>query len=165
MESTINLNGREFTKEQIKNILQSRMVIEKPGKYQVKVNQISEYTPEGGATRFIVNLQATTKFHVARAIDALKKEEYQDALNSNLTATVFVNDGATSTYLPSKGEIVNVIVSEMINKAGEKILVVNSIMELPSVAAVSAKGLFDDAFKSTDELAAIAKEAKLQTTK
>ena len=160
MESTINLNGKEFTKEQIKNILSSRMVIEKPGKYQVKVSQVTEYTPEGGTPRFIVNLTATTKFHVGRAIEALKAEDYQAALNTNLTATVFVNDGVPSTYLPSKGETVNIIVSEMLNKQNEKILVVNSIMELPVVSANTAKGLFDSVFEGTDELKEIATEAK-----
>jgi len=162
MESTIEVNGRSFTKEQIKNILSSRIVIEKPGKYQVKVSQVTEYTPEEGSPRFIVNLQATTKYHIGRAIEALKAEDYQAALNTNITATVFNNDGKASTYLPAKGETVNVIVSEMVNKQNEKILVVNSIMELPVVAAISAKGMFDDAFESVDELAAIAKEAKLQ---
>lgn len=163
--NTIELNGRTFEMDQVKNILSSRIVIEKPGKYQVKVTQVTEYSPEEGTKRFIVNLQATTKFHIAKAIEAIKAEDYQTALNAHLTATVFENDGKPSTYLPAKGETVNIIVSEMMNKQNEKILVVNSITELPVVAAVSAKGLFDSAFKSTDELAAIAKEAKLQTVK
>lgn len=160
MEKTIKLGQREFTMEQIKNILSSRKLIEKPGKYQVKVSQVTEYTPEDGTPRSIINLQATTRYHVGVALEALKTGEYQKALNTNLTATVFYNEGVASSYVPTNGEIVNVIVSEITNKNGEQILVVSSMHELPVINAKSTKDLFAVAFK--DELDVIAEEAKVE---
>jgi len=162
MENVIEVNGRTFTKESIINILESRVVIEKPGKYQVKARQITPYTPEGKSQRFIVNLQATTPFMVNRTLEAVKKGDFQTALNQNLTATVFENEGKHSTYLPQPGEEVSIIVKNHVNKQGETMLIVDSIVALATIEAKSAKGLFASAFEVKSDLDAIAEEAKLE---
>jgi hypothetical protein len=160
MENQVEVQGRTFEKEQVKRILSSRMLITKPGKYQLKVTQTPYFYEEG--KRYIINLGATTLYYVGVAKNALNEGNYQAALNAQLTGTVFVSDeGEVQGYLPQKGELVNVMITNHINKNNETILVVDSIAEVPVAEAKKAEGLFDDFFnEDTNDMSEAAKQAE-----
>jgi hypothetical protein len=160
MENSIELNGRTFTKEQIKSILSSRKVINAPGKYQVKARQVTFWQPEDGPARYIINLQATTPYYIGVAKEAIKDEDYQKALNTNMTYTVFVNEGGNSGYLPSSGEDVHIVVSNHTTKDGERALIVSSLNAMPLSEANDASNAFDSLFEEADDFTKVNKKVK-----
>jgi hypothetical protein len=166
MEKTIKLtnsNGdvTEMQLERYKAILNSRKLVQSEGKFNLVARQQNDWTDEEDRKRTIVNFQAVTPWHVERAKALIKEGKYQEALNQNITATVFYNeDGTPSTYLPAEGEMVKVLVHKIINKQGDPMLAVQSILEISTseTGAVS----FDDFFADSDgdEFKDLKEEAK-----
>ena len=178
MERKIFLLGKGGTKvafdeKQVAKIIQSRALINEPGKYQIIARQISEYTTENYKTK-IVNLQAHTVYGRDLAFKYAKEaiatedidaasELWQKAMNTNLTANIFIGeDGSTRGYLPKNGESVNIIVDYFTTKEGEQALgvVANGIFELPIKKVVSTGSIFTDLFSDTKDLDEINNTAK-----
>lgn len=176
-------SSREFTEDQLINILESRPCITKPGKFQVNVSRVHTYQPVDESTgemktkRSLVNIQACTEYGKNQALKfakaALKSpdpekaaELWQEAMNTNIVSTVFHNEGgSTSTYLPVEGEEVFIMAKNHVNKQGETMLVFNKITPMPVEETMSLKGSFqsllqEDDDDDTNELKKIAAEAK-----
>ncbi len=155
MNKVIEVNGTEMTMDQIKGIILSRILVDKPGKYQCKVTQVGFYNPseygEEGNPRHIVNLSITTPYWVDLTKKALKEEDYEVALNSNLTRGVFLReDGSVRGYLPGAGDFVYAMVDYRQTEDGENALSVLSISAIPVTASKSLAGVFDDFFPADE---------------
>jgi hypothetical protein len=134
-------------KQLAKQILNSRIFVDTPGKYAVKVTNVTPYTREDGTETHIVSVNAMTQYQKTQAIAALKVEDYDAATNTNMSGSVLDRQ-----YCPSKGEIVHMNVQEIVNNDGVRILVVQSFSEIPVKTATKTN--FDDFF--TDEVPASA---------
>jgi hypothetical protein len=96
-------------------------MITSTGKYELEVSQdVSSYQNERGQR--IVNLKAVTSEMKYKAFDLLRAGELQKAANVGLSFNVWPGG-----FIPSKGEVVNVQVTEYTNKQGVKSLVVKSL--------------------------------------
>lgn len=124
-------------KQQAKQILSNRVLIPSEGKYTVKVTGTSPFMRGEQATT-IVNFAAMTPWQVNKAKEKFNSGNFQEATNTNLTASQLPGQ-----YVPAKGETVDIEVSEIENNDGVKILVVSGIV--PRVAQkASAITAFDD---------------------
>ena len=125
----ITTNARTLTEDQVFGILSSRAQISKPGTYDLRVNQITEYHDAVRGTRFIVNLAAMSTYGKAQAMESMFDGDFVAALNTNLTANLRPSD-----YRPKKGEIVKVKVDLVPLKSipGEFGLLVTNLSEIQS---------------------------------
>lgn len=119
-------------------ILNSRAVIAAPGKYTVKVTSTTPFIREGVATT-IVNFAAMTAYQLSKAQEHFAAGEYDEACNLNMSASQL-----QGRYVPSKGEVVDVEVTEITNKEDINILVVDSIVPRQATVAARAKFSFDE---------------------
>ncbi len=147
-ERKIKIGEREFTMTQLNNIMKRRKVIaDGETKIKVKVTQVTPFTPEGERQRFIVNLAAMTPYHYNQAVKFVKEEEYQKALNQNLTFTIFTNeDGGVSNYIPKKGENVMVESGWIVNKDGDDIIVIDTLSRIEATVAKSVDQMYGNVF-------------------
>lgn len=122
-----------------KQILNSRILISAPGKYRVKVTNVTPYVRENGQSTDIVSVNAMTPYAQAQAIAALKEKDYDAACNTNMSGSVLDRQ-----YCPSKGEFVYMNVDAIPNKDGVEILVVQSFTEIP--VSTTTKANFDAYF-------------------
>lgn len=154
----------EFTPERYVGLLNSRVLVKETGKkYQVTVRQISNWTDPEGRERLIVNLQAKTQYHHDMSLKLTKEGDYQKAINQHLTVTLFKQpNGGWNMYAPKSGEVVNIILGEIVNKQGEKMLTVTSMTEIANASATKTNISVNDLF--ADELSEI-KEAEKEFTK
>lgn len=153
---SFKLNIMSVNKQLAKQILNSRIFVDTPGKYAVKVTNVTPYTREDGTPTHIVSVNAMTNYQRDQAIAALKLEDYDAATNTNMSGSVLDRQ-----YCPSKGEIVHMNVQEIINNDGIKILVVQSFSEIPVKAATKTN--FDSFF--TDEVPATIETAEVKDEK
>ena len=103
-------------------ILNSRASIVKPGKYRVKVSNCGDYHKElanGQQVVAIANFAAMTPYQKGKAIDAIKADDLNGALNNNLSLSIRDSD-----YRPAKGERVDIDVDYVTTKDGEQALLV-----------------------------------------
>ena len=121
----------EITQAVALNILNSRSLITEAGKYRVKVTSASPFTREDGTQTTIVNFAAMTQFHAQKAIKAYKEGNYEDAVNGTSITASQLN----GQYVPSKGETVDIMVEDFVNKDNINILVVSSIIPIKAVTA------------------------------
>lgn len=94
-----------------KSIIKSRRMINTPGKYRVKVTACTPYHKDLANDQkqvAIINVNAMTGHHVSTAKALFSQGEYQQAVNQNLSASVRESD-----YLPSKGEIIDIVVDHI----------------------------------------------------
>lgn len=128
----------DFTKEQALSILNSRKVIRKNGKYQVKVTSVHSFED-----KYIVNVAAMNLYGANKAKELLTSEEYQEACNTNLSFNVF--EGQES---PLKGEFINIMVDDVKLKDGStgKLIVGWSPIAVSEAETFS----FDDVEESSD---------------
>lgn len=130
----------EITRENALSILQSRSVITEAGKYTVKCTNTTPYTRGGGQQTTIVNFAAMTNYHADLAKKAFKAGDYDEAINStSITASQLQGQ-----YVPSKGETVDIEVGEHVNKNGDTILVVTSIVARKAVQAKKFSMVLDE---------------------
>jgi hypothetical protein len=121
-------------------IINSRKLIAQPAVVQLKCTSI---TPFDG--KFIANFNAMTGYHVDEAKKHLANGEYQEAVNQSLSASLRATD-----YLPSKGEVVKVIVEEITTGNGIKGLFVTSVSELKA-ATIGKVSILDEAVPATQD--------------
>lgn len=121
------MNKPVMTKESAVQILNSRKLISKEGKFTVKVTSAAPFLREnndGSKTPVtIVNFAAMTQYQLSQAQELFKTGDYQGATNLNMSASQL-----SGQFVPLKGEIVDVEVGTIQNKEGINILVVTSIV-------------------------------------
>lgn len=144
-------------KSNAKQILESRSVISKTGKFTLRVTNVTyghqRLNKDGSTTTVdIVNFNAMTAFQAQQAVEAFKQGEYEEATRRSLSTSLL-----NGMYVPTKGEIVDVEIEEIYSdKAEANILVVQSVIKRQ---AESTSKFSLDALE--EEVEAPAKEAKL----
>lgn len=122
-----------MNKENAIQIFNSRKLITVPGKYNLKVTSTTPHQREDGTLVNIVNYAAMTPFHLGEARRLLKEEQFQEATNQAITSSQRIQND----YLPSKGELVDVVIDTITNKAGIEILAVVSVTPMKTSKATS----------------------------
>lgn len=123
----------EYEIEDVVRMLNSRSILSEEGKYKLKVTSINRLTEpqdrgNGNVVTHIANFNAMNTYHQGEAMAAIDAGDFTKALNQNLSLGL----RAGKDYLPTKGEIVDVLVSEVEVKAGGTALLANSILEIKS---------------------------------
>lgn len=124
-------------------ILNSRVLISTVGKFTVKVTGTQPFMREDGTAVTIINFAAMTQYQLGESKKAFAAGDYDAAANFNLSSSQL-----SGRYVPAKGEIVDVEISEIENKQGVNILVVDSIV--PRQAIKAARISFSDEDDTTD---------------
>lgn len=112
-------------------ILQSRVLVAEPGKYTVKCTSTNLFTDESG-TRTIVNFNVMTPYQAELATKAFKEGNYEGATGKGTSLSTSQLQGQ---FVPQKGEVVDIEVSNHVNKEGITILVVSSIVPRKAIQA------------------------------
>lgn len=154
---------RIATFEDLMAILKNRIQIAKAGKYRLKVTSASPYH-DNGEDKVICNFNAMTTAHItgweivddegtvtkAKSIQELVEEgNFDDAANRNLSSGQRVG----RDYVPSKGEIVDVMVEKTTTKSGVTGLFVSSVTPVPVEASskVNLENMFKDVAPNKEE--------------
>lgn len=125
---------------QAKQILQSRVVIAVAGKYTVKCTSANPFIREDGTAVTIVNFNAMTPFQASKAKEAYRSGDFDAAVGKGTSLSTSQLSGQ---YVPSKGEIIDIEVSDYHSeKVDADILVVSSIV--PRKATKAAAFNLDD---------------------
>lgn len=135
-------NSSTITAKQAVQFIQSRTMVQGPGKYNLQV--INEPTAFEG--RLIVNLKAQTPSGLAKAKEHLRNNEYSEAANTNLSTSVF----ADAAYIPAKGDHVSCMVDYVEARDGSQVLGVVSLSEIKARSA-SKVSLGDEFANLLDE--------------
>lgn len=162
MNKVIVIGNSSFTVRQIINIIKSRTPIIGAIKTEVEVSQVTPYRRPNGSLSYIVNLKAMTAYHAEQAKEKLQEEDYQGALNQNVTYTIFCNENdKPSGYLPQARESVIVDFGYHINKNGEKMIVAkNLISKKVEEVSGTVESVFGEFFPAVQtELGKINEEA------
>lgn len=128
-------------------IIQSREFIASPCASVLKCTNVTFY--EG---KFIANFAAMTPYLVEKAItimDATPDDgDFQAATNTSLSASLRPTD-----FIPSKGEMVKVVVSEVTTNNGVTGLFVTNVSELKAVktSKVSLKPQASESFSKIED--------------
>lgn len=125
-------------KENAIQILNSRKLLTKPGKFQVKVTNVTPWErPENGMLTNIVSYAAMTPYQLTQARVLMAEGYFQAATNQNLASSQRMGQDFT----PRKGELVNIVVDYIATKADPNVkalLVVNcSPIEVESAINVN----------------------------
>lgn len=129
-----------LTKSEAKQILESRVLVPRPGKFTVKVTNVTyghQRSNKDGSTSVvdIVNFAAMTPYQAQQAREKFIAGEFDEAANNSLSTSLL-----SGQFVPSKGEIVDVEISEMYSEnVKENILVVSSIVPRRAEKASSFK--------------------------
>lgn len=120
-------------------ILNSRKLVNKVGKFTLKVTSTNPFLRPDGTAVTIVNFAAMTAYQLGKAKELFAAGEYQEATNLNLSASQL-----SGRYVPAKGEIVDVEITEIENKEGINILVVDTIVPRQAERATAISFSMDD---------------------
>ena len=129
----------DYTVEQAEKMLNARPEIADNfvGKVTgVTVVSVAEITDDNGRDKVIINLNLSTGYQLDNAFVALDKKDVQGALNSNMSCSYLL---PTSKFIPSKGEIVDVIVTQAPRKDGGTFAKATAVVEMRAIAATSRK--------------------------
>ena len=130
---------QSMTRKSAATILNSRKLVNKPGKFTLKVTSAANFirsNKDGSKTPVtIVNFAAMTPYQLGQAQEHFKAGDFQEATNLNLSASQLAGQ-----YVPAKGEIVDVEVDTIQNNEGIDILVVSSIVPRQAEKAASITG-------------------------
>lgn len=129
----------DYTVEQAENILNARPEVGNTfsGKVTgIRVNSVQEITDANGYDKVIINLNMSTSYQLDRAFEQLAEGDVQGALNSGMSASFLL---PTSRYVPSKGEIVDVMIEQAPRKDGGTFAKPTSIIEMKAVELKSRK--------------------------
>ena len=138
----------ELTRENAIKAFAKRSVITTPGRYRLSVINANYSTEVGGTANIanlkqnqvgIVNFSAMTPYHMKAAKAALDAGELQQALNSCMSATVFMESSH-----PEKGDICDVDVDYITTKDGEQALVAKSWKIVPAIVASKVSASYFD---------------------
>lgn len=114
-------------------ILKSRVLIPSAGKYTVKTTSVNPFMREDGTMVTIVNFNALTPYQADLAKKAFIAGDYESAVGKGTSLSTSQLNGQ---YVPVKGEIVDIEVSEIYSEnVGANILVVTSIVPRKAVQA------------------------------
>jgi hypothetical protein len=138
-------------KDSALQILNSRKLISVPGKYTLKVTSATPFIREDNTVVNITNYAAMTPYQLQQARELFKAGDYQKATNQALSSSQRI----ANDYLPAKGEHVEVLVDEIVNKEGITILAV------VSVTAIKTSKAGNVSFEEVEETVAAAEEAPL----
>ncbi len=129
------MEAQVLTAEQAIQILNSRKLIPAiDGYYAVKVTSVTPFEE-----RFIANFNAMTDYHFSEAKRLLLEGEIDEAVNQNLSVSLRATD-----YIPSKGEILEVYVSEITTKNGVTGRFVTAIKEVKAKATSKVSFSLED---------------------
>lgn len=143
-------------KQSAKQILQSRSVISKVGKYTVKVTSVTNghVRESDGRVIDIVNFNCMTGYQASQALASFKAGEYEEATARTAMSTSVLD----RQYCPLKGEIVDIEVGEIYSeKAESNILVVTSIVPRQAEAPKKFSLDFEDDADEQEEAPAESK--------
>lgn len=148
-------------KQQAKQILTSRKLVAGEGKTTLKVTNVNPFMRQlkdgsGSQLVHIVNFAAMTGYQFDKALALFKEGKYQEATNTNLSASQL-----SGQYVPSKGEIVDVEVTTVKNNDGIDILTISNITPRKAVesAKISASAFDDEETEETTSAENIAEVA------
>lgn len=112
-------------KENAIQILNSRKLLTKPGKFQVKVTNITPFErPGSGLLTNIVSYAAMTPFQLGEARRLFSEGDYQGATNQHLASSQRMG----LDFTPTKGDLVNIVLDYIPTKGDptvKALLVVN----------------------------------------
>jgi hypothetical protein len=97
----------------VENLFSSREFIQGSSKKRVKVTGVTLYKDA-----YICNLAAYSQAHLDKATDLIEEGKFQEAANKQFT----INSRVNKDYLPSKGEIIEVVFGYLPNKEGVQTL-------------------------------------------
>lgn len=138
MENSTN----KLTLESAIQIINSRKLIPNvDGYYAVKVGNVTPFED-----RFIANFDAMSPYHLEEAKTYLKNGEFDKATNFRFTASLRVKD-----YIPSKGEILEIYISEVTTKKGITGRFVTAIKEIKAKNGASIQLSLEDIMSSIGE--------------
>lgn len=148
-------------KENAINILKSRKMISKEGKYTLKVTSVTPFhrsNEQGSDQVAIANFNGMAPYHVEAAQTLFAQGDYQEAVNQNLSASIRETD-----YLPSKGEVVDVIVEQITTNNGVTGLFVTSVIPKKAETAPSLNILsfLEESGESVNILENVKEEKKI----
>jgi hypothetical protein len=147
MENSTN----KLTVEAAIQIINSRKLIPNvDGYYAVKVGNVTPFED-----RFIANFDAMSPYHLNEAKTHLKNGEIDKAANFRFTASLRVKD-----YLPSKGEILEIYVSEVTTKKGITGRFVTAIKEIKAKNGASIQLSLEDIMSSIEETQKVSETKK-----
>lgn len=150
-----NLTNK-LTVEAAIQIINSRKLIPNiDGYYAVKVGNITPFED-----RFIANFDAMSPYHLDEVKTHLKAGEIDKSTNFRFTASLRAKD-----YLPSKGEILEIYVSEVTTKKGITGRFVTAIKEIKAKNGASIQLSLEDIMSSiekTEEAPKIKSEVALE---
>lgn len=132
-------------------ILNSRKLVNKVGKITLKCTSTNPFMREDGTATTIVNFNGMTEYQLNKAKELFEAGEYQEATNLNMSASQL-----SGRFVPSKGEIVDVEITEINNKDGIKILVVDSIIPRKAEAAPRINFFTEEENEEVEEATAVA---------
>jgi hypothetical protein len=138
----------DVSKEVALRILKSRTIVGAAGKYQVKITSVQPYED-----KHIVNVNAMNLYQANEARALLGKEDYQGAINQNLSFNVL----STSERMPVRGEEIYIVTNNVTLKSGEVALLISSWSAMP-VSQGSSFNFEADAKEIAKELAAAEQE-------
>ena len=121
----------------VTNIVESRIFISAPGKYQIKVRSVNDLKDLTGK---MVSLQAFTPSLAQLIKEDLAGDDYGKALDRMMLHRIWT--GSTAKFVPQAGETVNIVVSYVTNKQGDQVLGITELTAIPVSIAKSAKGMF-----------------------
>jgi hypothetical protein len=128
-------------------ILNSRVFVNKPGTFRMKVTSVQ--LVDG---KYIVNVNAITPYHKEVIDEAIAKGDLDAACNSHLSANVFIN----ASFVPAKGQTVLAEVDQITTKNGVNGLFIMSVAPVPVEATIKAQfDLSSIADDTTEEPVAI----------
>lgn len=142
-------------KENFVQIINSRSLLPQPGKYQVKVTNVTPFErPDSGILTAIVNYAAMTPYQVTVAKERFKEaqallaegkteeaaEMFQQASNTNLTSSQRI----AIDFVPMKGEIVEVVLDIISTKNQDAALLVIGCQPLRTQSTTKVKFSLDE---------------------
>jgi len=134
-------NSNELTKEQVKQIIESRKIVTEPGQYQAKVTNVTLYTREDDTLVQINNFDLMTPWNLSEAKRLYKEGEYTEAASQKLSN----NSRVGTDFCPKKGDIVNVVLDIIATKNQPNgVLLIKAIMPLETKKASAVSFGFDD---------------------
>lgn len=130
-------------KDAAKKILSSRVIVSEVGRnYPVRVTNVTFF--EG---KHIANFNAMNPYQYNEVKALLKEGKWDEACNKTLSASLL-----DRMYIPTKGEIVNIVLDYVTTKSGEQALLVRSVNPLPTATAAKAVFDFDDEEEETEDV-------------
>ena len=119
----------EVTREEALRYITSKKIVEGEGIYRLKVTNVTPYRKErenGAVQVAIVNFNGKTSYHEQAAATLFGQGDYKEAANQGLSLSILEGQ-----EVPTKGQIVDVVVEEVTTKNGITGLFAQSFTSAP----------------------------------